>query len=352
MLRVICVLFLSASVVAASSSHREGRFTQRSRVASTARQHPKKSEPSMLSLPDNRLMGLRGGGAGLPTSASSFKELLLPAVGVSSATWLMFASDIITRSNNQKSKESRLAIAMMSKELKAHRGEKLQSLRQTLVPALLTLIVACVKAKVFPWDPQLWEYGPRPSLIGLNFGFWVAEITMDTCLDECESLHLNTTKVTTAILQLALIVMLTTTHNDGHALFWMKAAETLIATALARVLDSFYWVVIAGLAVGFLAIGGSMGFLATPPKGVPTSGIVAYFVATVWASTMYQVVQNVSSVKIKNVKLLRTLACGLATCCAGTPPSWIVYDAINFALFFFFKVVTDSVALQALQCVR
>lgn len=235
-------------------------------------------------------------------------------------------------------------------QLREHRSQKLASLRGTIPPLFVVLAVACLHSRSYPWQETLWRHGPSATAIGLNFAFWAAEITMDTALDECGPLKLYIASAFAGILQLKLIAVLTTSPR-GHMVFWLKATETLLATALAKLIDHPLWIGIAAVVSCFVAVMAVTGRLAPLPPNVPVAGAVSYFAATVLASTFYQLIQNFAwaGTAIGNVKLIRALLCCLSTCVWGTPPSWILYDAINFANFFGLKVATDTLALQAVS---
>ena len=295
---------------------------------------------------DSVLLRLRGGSAVSESVVSSrpllfsLKGVLMPAVGLSSLVWFVFAWEIHRQRGAITEKE------MISKHLKAHRQEKVQSVQDTLVPMLLILSFLSVFTRSLPWHAEFWKEGPPALALGLNFAFWVAEITMDSALDELGALKMGTSTTFTDLLQLGLIVYLTN-RRTGHIIFVFKATETILATSLARVVDHPYWTFIAVASTLFFAAAFSTGYLAPlPVEFIPAA---AYFAATLMASTAYQIIQNSLGFRLRNVKLFRAAACCIAVATAGTPPSWILYDVINFLLFFVFKIVTDTVGICALR---
>lgn len=189
--------------------------------------------------------------------------------------------------------------------------------------------------------------------MGLCLGFWAPEITLDTALDECASLSLTPVAVLSLVVQLLLIVVLTTKDSCvGHMVMWLKAAEVLLATICAKTVDHPYWINIAILATSFIAAVAASGHLAPLPPNVPMMGAVSYFTVTVLANTAYQLVQNFKWGPLKligNVKIARASLCCLSMWLCGTPPSWILFDSINFSMFFLLKVATDTVALMAVS---
>lgn len=290
--------------------------------------------------PESSLFLLRGGSSAVP----------LRGVVIPSALWLCLFLEL------QRYKRSP-ATAKAVSELQEHGTSKWKCFRSSLLPLLVVFMVSCGKEHSFPWQAGgIWKYGPGVSAISLNLSFWVAEVVTDCTMDECNiEEQTNSTTWTTSfsvLTQVVLIVALTRKGSTfSHAVFWMKAFETLIATTAAKLLDNVYWILIGVLASSFLATFALSGNLAPLPDGVSSSSAWAYFVTTLSATMAYQFLQNIprGEVLIKNINLMRSCFGCMVIFLFNVPSSWIIYDILNFSLFFGSKVVTDMVAISALE---
>mmetsp|Transcript_23491 Transcript_23491/g.34813 ORF Transcript_23491/g.34813 Transcript_23491/m.34813 type:complete len:383 (-) Transcript_23491:411-1559(-) len=313
---------------------------------------------SSSSIAQERIAFMRGGATvALSSSFDSLTCLVnmaLPAAAVSSAMWLVLAFDIRTTLARQQKTggepNKRIITQEMMIQLRDHRLEKLASLKGAVLP-LIPLLVACsAHAKSLRWQESLWQHGPSGNSLGLSFAFWAAEIAMDTALDECGPLQPFYAAAFSGVVQLAMIVVLTT-NRRGHIVFLLKAIVTLLATALAKGIDNLFWIGIATMASSFVAVMALTGRLAALPPGVPATGAIVYFAATLFSSTAYHLVQNRTwaSSFMGHVKMVRAgLGC-LSMVFAGTPPSWVLCDSFHYANFFCLKIATDTIALWALQ---
>jgi hypothetical protein len=282
-------------------------------------------------------------------------DVALPTIAIPATLWFVLAYNIryalLQTSLTSTTKDRKRYIAT---SLRQHRLQKFNVLRKSFLSAsLFTVIATCLYLRSYPWQAPLWRYGPSPTALGLNFAFWAANGITDSVVDECSGLLLYPTAALAGILQLILIVVLSTGQTRfGHAIFWLKAIEVLLATALAKVIDHPYWVVIALVASGLIAMLATTSQLAPLPPGVKVSGVLAYFGATTLASSGYQLVQNnqrLAEILVSNIQLFRACLGCLSVLFFGTPASWVLYDIINFTMHIGFKVITDTVALEAVS---
>lgn len=269
-------------------------------------------------------------------------EALVPLLSVTSTTLLFFWIEL--RLGNLSSKDRTAAC----QGLESHKKEKSTILLKNLPGALLVSLAAVVITHVSPWLKGFWEFGPNPALYGWAFSFWAAEVTMDCCLDECRSAKPYATVVLTLFAQLWLVFKLTTKTGGGHVLFLFKAAETLVATALARTIDNVLWAGVAILCFSMLTTSSLLGLLPALPPSLPLGGWMSYLLVTVGSSIFYQLAQNVSSAATAKIFHMRAVG-HIVALMVGAPATWVLFDTWNFTIFLCWKVLVDMVASNALK---
>lgn len=285
------------------------------------------------------------------------QAILTPTIAIPLALWTLLTLDV-QRGNRAMTIEN--TSDHIGAPVVAHRREKLRLLKNFIPSMLLSWTVACLAHKTLPWNPasSMWAHGPQPHLVGLSFGFWASEVTLDACLDECDGMKTYTTEVVALLTMIILISKLTRAGGNmngvdggGHVVFVMKACETMCSTSLGRTMDHSYWYAVAVSAVLLLGAGLATGTLAPKPSGVKTQALLAYFLITVGSSPVYQMVQNLTKIRVRawHVWTVRQILLALAVVFAGTPAAWMILDATNFAVFLLWKTGADSVVLRALQ---
>ena len=285
-----------------------------------------------------------GGGGGLAgLLLSNIRAAAIPALPIAGGVLLTFVLEV--KAKSRRSKKPDVDDAAVAQSLRSHRDDKVRVLMKTL-PADIAGILAVIAIRAFRRD--LWRpaAGPPLHLVVLSFAFWASEVTMDCCLDECAPLQPLLTVVLSATTQLALIYHLVT----SHIVFFFKAVEVLLATAIAKVIDNPQWLTVAILSV--LGLGVAAVTKCLPPLH-PTrpAGAAAYLACTVGASTAYQMVQNnTSSSKsgMATIKMARSVG-RLAAVAVGAPLQWVLYDTVTLSLFLSIKILVDSVALRAIR---
>lgn len=257
------------------------------------------------------------------------KEVSTPMVFLVGGLWSIFALEIRSKRRNNY---DRLRL-----DLQTHQRQKWQLMKRIL-PAIGIL-----------WTAVAWagldREGPSARLIGLNYAFWNAEITLDCALDECGPFQLTLTKVAAVLTMLTLIPLL----MHGHAVFWIKTCESLISTMTGRTMDNKIWYFTASAAIVILLAMRKLQWLAPIPSNVSLAACIAYAAVTWGSSPLYQSVQNISTrVKAWHVWTTRILLGASLPYVCQTPVSWPLYDATNFLVFLCFKLATDQVALSVL----
>lgn len=284
--------------------------------------------------------------------SSTIMSASLPAVFITITLWTVLMRELKYDSAKKifkSSQQSATANTNVRSKLQLHYQEKLQLLRKISSYLILVLVMACLKARTFPWDRKIYLYGPSAALLGKNFAFWASEVTMDACLDECSEYKTQITKAVALLTMIVLVINLTS--RTGHMIFVLKACESICSTLLGRTMDHFNWVCIA--LTGFITLTGRLLFGGLPlmPLGIESQGVWAYSLITIGTSPIYQIVQNRLKVKCRtwHVWMIREFLLGFAVVFLKTPTSWVLYDITNFVVFLCFKSGVDLVALFALN---
>jgi len=291
--------------------------------------------------------GLAGTIKAVQWISTNSSRIFSPAVAISSIVLMAFWLNL--RMTNFS---DRVSLTDVRQALLSHKNEKMRVLRSVSPITFISTFFMAIFWSCFPIDQDFWKFGPALSLVGCAFGFWAAEATMDCCLDECKSAKPYSTVIFTIVIQLLLIIKLGTNilGGGGHSLFLFKAIEVLLATFIAKTIDNIQWGFVAAACSTLLALSSLLGQLPAIPMGLPRCGWQAYVLATVGASTAYQIVQNASVPfgKVRRIHQFRGMA-RIGALLAGAPPSWILFDIWNFQVFMVWKVIVDYVALHAIS---
>jgi len=237
-------------------------------------------------------------------------------------------------------------------ELKEHRKEKTlvwkkQKNLLTLTVISTFAIVGATKLACTPWNLYLWRFGPSVSDVGLAFAYPILLNTMDSCLDECHPYQPRFTILASILMQLGIIVKLTTASCGGHIILLWKAMELLLATCIGHTIDNLAWSILALFCCVIFGWNTILGRFPSVPNGIPTMGWISFLTLTVSMSTLYQMAQNVSTFRVKKILEVRAIGRVVALV-LGTPPSWLLFDVWYNQINISWKIIVDSVALRAI----
>ena len=276
---------------------------------------------------------------------SSLGEAALPALSISAAILLLFWNEL------RMDQRGFHVTTTVMEDLKKHRREKQRTLDYLFLPMMVIIgAVVVVFSKKLPWTSEFWRDGPSAKLLGYSCRFYASYITLDTCTDECKPTKPRLTIATSMMLCLVLIVTLTTkVGQGGHLIFTLKAIELLIGTSLAGTVDTIQWKVLFAVGSGLIGVAAFVGWLPMVPVGASLVGVSAYATVSVLGALLYQILQQKSSAT--NAAKSRVYRSGFNALAVlwGLPPGWALYDAFYVIVFFFLKIVVDTVGIAACE---
>lgn len=319
-------------------------------ASSTPSSYPSSSTTNTLSMVSNALPDTVTNVVNPTWFTSQVKNMASPMIFIPSIILLVLWLELRIKHAGIHKKEAFVSNKTQV-DLKEHKHEKTLVWKNVLPLTIISTLAIVAKAGSVPWNPHLWRFGPSASLVGYAFAFWVAEVTMDCCLDECHSYQPRVTILASVATMITIILKLTTTSTSsshlGHVLFLWKAMEVLLATCIGRVIDKLEWGIVALLCSIIFGMNARLGRVPSIPDGIGTMGWISYLSVTVGMSTLYQMMQNLSTFRVKKILELRAIA-RIVALVLGTPPSWLLFDIWNFQIFMGWKVLVDSVALHAI----
>ena len=319
-------------------------------ASSTPSSYPSSSTTTTLSMVSNGLVpDTATNVVNLTWFTSQVKNMASPMILIPSIILLVLWLELRIKHVGIHKKDTFVSNKTQT-DLKEHKNEKTLVWKNVLPLTIISTLAIVAKAGSAPWNPHLWIFGPSASLVGYAFAFWVAEVTMDCCLDECHSYQPRVTILASIATMITIILKLTTTSTSssrlGHVLFLWKAMEVLLATCIGRVIDKLEWGIVALFCSILFGMNARLGRVPSIPDGIGTMGWISYLTVTVGMSTLYQMMQNLSTLRVKKILELRAIA-RIVALILGTPPSWLLFDIWNFQIFMGWKVLVDSVALHA-----
>jgi len=278
------------------------------------------------------------------TSLPSLFSIIFPFFIMTNLIHDIRKGDIFS-SNNVKDKE---LISITHAEATQHRIEKFKNMVNVATP--LTFITAAAAT-------LNGLSGDKPSFVqlGLYFNFLMAYSTLDLCLDELKEFNTKRTATFCFIAVIGIIPLLTLKKSMfgfvGHPIFWLKALDILIGTAIAKTIDNLTWLLVASFSLVFFTTIWKLKLIAPIPYNVPMSGYLAYGLIGTSMSILYQVHQSSAKLNFTGGEsyILRAVLNIFAMYTFNTPSSWILFSAVSHVLCSASKVISDTVALKALS---
>lgn len=243
--------------------------------------------------------------------------------------------------------------------VKDHRDEKLQMLLcYASVAATWFLALGAAgylpKFKVIE-DLLSFQSCPCAEQIGEALAFWVAEVVVDSLLDELAPITRSDACLTplswiVGVLTMStLILHLTLAPCGGHHLFVLSAVQTLIGTVMGRTIDSTLWACMAFFSSFVIGAACACGFVPESPQDVSPTASYGFLFSSALSTLVYELAQNSSPcVAITLSRLVELWAHTTAVQHFGTPLAWALYDVMSWIFFFCCKVAVDTIVLWIL----